>query len=82
MAEERLMPSGAEIVCPYHDHKEVISGVPYLLECGCKCMQAFDRRADADQAAEVEGGQVAEWKLENNDKFVVIIYIPTAIPTP
>ena len=76
------MPSGAEIVCPHHDHKETITGVPYLLECGCKCMQAFDRQADADAAADEEGGQVALWNPDGATKHVVIIYIPTAIPMP
>ena len=76
------MPSGAEIVCPYHDHREKITGVPWLLECGCKCMQAFDRRADAEKAADHEGGQVVEWESETGPKHVVIIYIPTAIPMP
>ena len=76
------MPSGAEFVCPYHDHKETITGVPYLLECGCKAMQAFDRRQDAEKAADEEGGQVVEWSPETGTKYVVIIYIPTAIPMP
>lgn len=76
------MPSGAEIVCPYHDHQEVITGVPYLLECGCKCMQAFDRQQDAEAAADEEGGQVAVWAPDGRPKHVVVIYIPTAVPMP
>jgi len=76
------MPSGAGIVCPYHDHEQVISGVPYLLECGCKCMQAFDKKSDAERAAEEEGGQVVEHQLGGKTKFIVVIYVPTAISMP
>lgn len=76
------MSSGAEILCPYHDHQEMISGVPYLLECGCKCMQVFDREKDAVAAAEAEGGQVAAWSPEGRTRHVVVIYVPTAVPMP
>ena len=76
------MPSGAEITCPYHDLKQTIPGVPFLLECGCKCMQAFDRRADAETAADSEGGQVVEWAAEGGAKHVVVVYVPTAISMP
>jgi hypothetical protein len=76
------MSSGSLFTCPYHETQEPVPGVPYLLECGCKCMQAFDREADASKAADAEGGAVAEWKPSDGTKYVVVIYVPTAVPTP
>lgn len=76
------MTSEPLFTCPYHETTEVINGVPYLLECGCKCMQAFDKKADADRSAEEEGGQVVEYVLNGRTKHIVVIYIPTAIPMP
>jgi len=76
------MSSGAEVTCPYHDHTESVPGVPYVLECGCKCMQAFDREEDALAASESEGGQVATFSPDGATKHVVVLYIPTVISTP
>lgn len=76
------MSSQPLFACPYHDTSEVVPGVPYLLECGCKCMQAFDKKADAESSAEEEGGQVVEYQLNDRTKYIVVIYIPTAISMP
>jgi hypothetical protein len=76
------MSSGSLFMCPYHESQEPVPGVPYLLECGCKCMQAFDKKSDAERAAEEEGGQVVEHQLGDRTKYIVVIYIPTAISMP
>lgn len=76
------MSSEPLFTCPYHDIEEVVPGVPYLLECGCKCMQAFDKEADAEQSAEEEGGQVVEYELNGRKKYIVVLYIPTAVVMP
>jgi hypothetical protein len=76
------MSSKPLFTCPYHDVNEEVPGVPYLLECGCKCMQAFDKKADADRSAEEEGGQVVEHELNGHVKHIVVLYIPTAILMP
>ena len=76
------MPADTLFACPYHETKEVVPGVPYLLECGCKCMQSFDKQSEAERAAEEEGGQVVEHVLDGKTKYIVVIYIPTAIQMP
>lgn len=76
------MSSEPQFTCPYHDVQEVVPGVPYLLECGCKCMQAFDKKTDADRAADQEGGQVVEYELNGRPKHIVVLYIPTAVVMP
>jgi hypothetical protein len=76
------MSSGSLFTCPYHETQEPVPGVPYLLECGCKCMQAFEKKADAERSAEEEGGQVVEHQLGDRVKYIVVIYIPTAISMP
>ena len=45
-------------------------------------MQAFDRRQDAEKSADEEGGQVVEWSPETGTRYVVVIYVPTAIHMP
>lgn len=76
------MASNPEFTCPYHETKEVVPGIPYLLECGCKCMSAFDRDSDAQTAAEEEDGQVVEYEMGGRTKYLVVIYIPTAVVMP
>lgn len=76
------MASDPEFTCPYHGNSENVPGVPYLLECGCKCMSAFDKESDAQRAAEEEDGQVVEHVMGGRKKYVIIIYIPTAVVLP
>ncbi len=76
------MSSESLFNCPYHDVQEVVPGVPYLLECGCKAMQAFDKRSDADKSATEEGGQVVDYELNGRMKHIVVLYVPTAIMMP
>jgi hypothetical protein len=45
-------------------------------------MQSFDKQSEAERAAEEEGGQVAEHVLDGKTKYIVVIYIPTAIQMP
>lgn len=45
-------------------------------------MQAFDKEADAEQSAEEEGGQVVEYELNGRKKYIVVLYIPTAVVMP
>ena len=76
------MSEEPKFTCPYHGVSEVLPGVPYLLECGCKAVQAYDKRADADRSAEEEGGQVVDYELNGRMKHIVVLYIPTAISMP
>jgi hypothetical protein len=80
--EETAMASDPMFTCPYHGTTEKVPGVPYLLECGCKCTSVFDKESDAERSAEAEDGQVVMHEMGGRTKYLVVIYIPTAVVMP
>lgn len=69
-----------EIVCPYHDYKEMVVEVPSVLECGCKIDSFTTLQDEAEKMAELTGGEIF---YEPKQKlFFIILYETTKIKVP